>query len=62
MYSSNRFFTVTSNIYGQNIEIEERSYELGIFHKAYLCDEEQEPAKNMDSDKKPVRNHKLNLA
>ena len=52
MYSSNRFFTVTGNIYGQNREIEERSYQLGIVHKAYLCDEDQEPAKNMDSDKK----------
>ena len=52
MYSSNRFFTVTGNIYGQNREIEELSYELGIVHKAYLCDEEQEPAKNTDIDKK----------
>ena len=52
MYSSNRFFTVTGNIYGQNREIEERSYQLGIVHKAYLCDEEQEPAKNTDIDKK----------
>lgn len=52
MYSSDRFFTVTGDVWGKKKEVEKRSYELGIVHEAYLCDEEQNSAKNTDSDKK----------
>lgn len=52
IYSSDRFFTITADVWGEKKEIEERSYQAELVYEAYLCDDEQELAKNMDCYKK----------
>ncbi len=55
IYSSDRFFTVTGDVWGEKKEIEERSYQAGLVYEAYLCGADQESARNIGCYKKAAQ-------